>query len=133
MKKIFFILLTSFLVLSGCTKQEKKPKIPQAPIYTYEAKKEAVYHTNLGNKYSNKGEIDKSIKEYKTAIKIDPKYSLPHVCLAISYEQKRKYKEALEEYETALKLQPGRQDCIQGINRIKGYLKPKSETKGRLR
>jgi tetratricopeptide (TPR) repeat protein len=45
-------------------------------------------HNNLGNAYSEQGEIDKAIEHYQIALKLKPDYSDAHYNLGIAYQKK---------------------------------------------
>ncbi|MBM3253633.1 MAG: tetratricopeptide repeat protein, partial [Candidatus Omnitrophica bacterium] len=50
--------------------------------------------------------IDKAIKLYQQAIKLDPKYPTPHNDLGIIYEERGLLEKAAEEYKKAIELDP---------------------------
>ncbi len=59
-------------------------------------------HFNLGNAYSEKGDITNAIKEYELAINYDPTLGNAHLTLGELYKQQGSYTQALEEFEKAL-------------------------------
>ena len=63
-------------------------------------------HNNLGQSYYELGETDKALKEYLTAIELDPQHAEAHNNLGILYKDLGKQEESFREYQTALRLQP---------------------------
>lgn len=64
------------------------------------------HHTGLGIEFSNKGEFEKAVDAYTTALQY-PKNSMTHTLLlnrGASYVNLQKYEEALQDGETAIVL-----------------------------
>jgi tetratricopeptide (TPR) repeat protein len=59
-------------------------------------------HFNLGNAYSEKGDITNAIKEYELAINYDPTLANAYLSLGELYKQEGSYTQALQEFEKAL-------------------------------
>ena len=65
-------------------------------------------HYSLGHAYQTRKQVDKAIKEYKTALKIQPDYFDAHVNLGRAYVEQNNYSEAVYEYRKALELKQDR-------------------------
>ena len=66
------------------------------------------HHTGLGIEFSNKGEFEKAVDAYTTALRY-PKNSMTHTLLlnrGAAYLNLQKYEEALQDGETAIVLEP---------------------------
>jgi tetratricopeptide (TPR) repeat protein len=63
-------------------------------------------HSNLGRAYYDKGMLDEAFKEFKTAIKLDPKAYKAHYNLGFAYEQKGLIPEAIQAYERTIRINP---------------------------
>ncbi len=63
-------------------------------------------HSNLGRAYYDKGMPNEAIKEFKTAIKLDPKAYKAHYNLGFAYEQKGLIPEAIQAYERTIRINP---------------------------
>jgi protein O-mannosyl-transferase len=61
---------------------------------------------NLGNAYKDKGDIDKALNEYQTALKIDPWYRSAHNNLGVAYDSLGRFDDAVREYKEVLRLTP---------------------------
>ncbi len=63
-------------------------------------------YLNAGLAYYNKGEIDKAIKEFTTALEYDHDNYKGHLGLGNSYSKKKEYDKALVEYSKLVELEP---------------------------
>jgi tetratricopeptide (TPR) repeat protein len=72
-------------------------------------------HTNLANAFFKKGDLDDSIAEGLTAMKLQPRLVEPYIGLGNAYWQKRAVGEAIAYYEKALQLSP---DSIITLNNL---------------
>jgi tetratricopeptide (TPR) repeat protein len=61
-------------------------------------------HLNLGEAYARSGEADKAIKEFQSAIAIDPKLADAHQWLAFIYDALEQYEAAESAYKKAIDL-----------------------------
>ncbi|MBN2372446.1 tetratricopeptide repeat protein [bacterium] len=68
---------------------------------------EAIEIYKLGLEYSNSGQVDKAIQEYRKALEIDPNLAEAHLNLGWSYAiKKQNYEIALQETLEAIRLKP---------------------------
>lgn len=67
-------------------------------------KGKAESHLNLGEAYARSGEADKAIKEFQTAIALDPKLADAHQWLAFIYDALGQYEAAESAYKKAIDL-----------------------------
>ena len=66
----------------------------------------SIAHNNLGHAYTAQGRSNEAIKEYKTALRLDPNYATAHNNLGSIYVDQGLLDEAIKEYKTALRLDP---------------------------
>ena len=85
--KIFFIL-TIFI---GCAA-------------TQEIKENAETYYNRGNAYEKKGQYDKAISDFTTAIEINPRHADAYYSRGVVYYYKKEYEKALDDFYKAQKL-----------------------------
>jgi tetratricopeptide (TPR) repeat protein len=60
----------------------------------------------LGNALHDKQQLDEAIREYRTAIELNPKYAFAHNGLGNALSDKKQLDEAIREYRTAIELDP---------------------------
>jgi tetratricopeptide (TPR) repeat protein len=63
-------------------------------------------HYKLGEAYYSNGQLDRSIEQYETALRLKPDYAEAHNNLGGVYAAKGHFDRAAEEYQTALRLKP---------------------------
>ena len=68
--------------------------------------KNSLAHNNLGVDLASRGQIDKAIAHYRTALEINPNYADAHDNLGHALAGRGELDEAIAEYRTALKLKP---------------------------
>ena len=61
-------------------------------------------HNNLGAEYAFKGQLDRAIPEYQTALQLAPDYADAHNNLGAAYASQGQQDRAIAEYQTALRL-----------------------------
>jgi tetratricopeptide (TPR) repeat protein len=64
------------------------------------------FYNNLGIAYSEKGWEDRAVKQYQTAIALNPSYVNAYNNLGVSYLESGPINEGIELFHTALRLQP---------------------------
>ena len=69
-------------------------------------RRDSIPHNNLGLVYHDQSKDDDAIREYQTAISLDPKFAVPHNNLGIVYKNQGKEDDAIREYQTAITLDP---------------------------
>ncbi|MBI5206745.1 MAG: tetratricopeptide repeat protein [Candidatus Firestonebacteria bacterium] len=89
----FVLILLLISIMSGCGKD--KIRKPQSIMDNPE------HHTNNGNKYLEKGDLNKAFESYDRALQLDPKYSPALVGTAVIYGMKGNYKAAFKQIDKA--------------------------------
>lgn len=72
-------------------------------------------HNNLGDLYHRRGDLEKSVEEFQTAIKLKPNYGDAYHNLANVYHEMGKDQLALESYQKALSFNPNLWQSYQNI------------------
>jgi tetratricopeptide (TPR) repeat protein len=62
-------------------------------------------HYNLGIAYRSIGRLEEAAEEFRTTLKLDPRYPLAHTNLGIVYKEMGRSEEAIQEYRGELELQ----------------------------
>ncbi len=68
-------------------------------------------HTNLGSYYEEQERLDDAVREYQTAIKLQPDLFMPHYNLGVAYRKQGRLDDAVREFQTAIKLKPDAADA----------------------
>ncbi len=63
-------------------------------------------YNNRGIAYAARGRTDEAVKEFKTALRLNPDYAEAHYNLGIAYLAQGRIDEAVNEYQAVLKLNP---------------------------
>ncbi len=63
-------------------------------------------HNNLGDVYARRGDMEKSVEEFKKALEINPQYADVYHNLANDYQMMGKAELAIENYQKALEINP---------------------------
>lgn len=75
-------------------------------------------HNNLGDYYDRQGDYQKAIEEFKTAIRLNPRYADAYNNLGTAYHHAGNDTEALKSYQKALELNPKIWQSYQGLGGI---------------
>ena len=65
-----------------------------------------VGHNNLGLVFLKRGQIDKAIEQFQTALEINPNHEEAHSNLGIALVQKGQADEAVAQYQKVLEINP---------------------------
>ena len=65
-----------------------------------------IAYANLGDVYSQEGDLDRSLEEYKKALAYDPNFALAHAGIGLIYGKRGFLIKAANEFEIALKIRP---------------------------
>ena len=80
-------------------------------------------YLNRGVAFGDKSEFDMAIKDFTTAISLDPRYVDAYLNRGMAYVAKGEYDRALQDYDTAIKVQPDFADAF--TNRGSVFLRKK--------
>ncbi|MDN5924228.1 MAG: type IV pilus biogenesis/stability protein PilW [Xanthomonadales bacterium] len=93
----------------------------------------AQIHTELAQRYMQRGQLEEALTKLKEALKFDAKYTPAHTVIAVLYQKIGKYDLAEQQYRAAVKLEPdqgavnnnlGQFLCAQGkVEESIGYFK----------
>lgn len=67
---------------------------------------EAAIHYNLGNAFSNEGDMERALAHYKKAVKYDPDSFKGHNNIAVTLARLGRFPEAIEHFQIVLKIDP---------------------------
>ena len=81
--------------------------------------------TIAGFTYANKSDFDNAIKDYTSAVRLEPNYAEAYNGRGANYANKRDFDNAIRDYNIAIKLKPecagfyyNRGQCLQGKKTI---------------
>jgi tetratricopeptide (TPR) repeat protein len=81
--------------------------IASAPLQVgFDKNRSEQNHNNLGVTYYLRGDLERALEEFKTAIQLDPNNIESFVNLGIVYKKQNKFQHALKAYERAISLKP---------------------------
>jgi len=93
---------------------------------------EEVYH-NLGTIYLRSQNVDKAIRAYQKAIRINNEYADPHLGLASAFFQQGKLQESLKEINKTLQIDPQYASAYYQLGRIYGEMGMKKKSVSALK
>jgi tetratricopeptide (TPR) repeat protein len=96
------ILLDKKLFVQGIKQLQKALKLSE----TEPSENLALIYNGLGFAYAAQEQYDLAIRNYKEALKLQPKYTIALNNLGFAYERKKLSTQALETYDTLLQLEP---------------------------
>jgi tetratricopeptide (TPR) repeat protein len=70
---------------------------------------------NLATVYSQRGQLDEAIREYREALRLNPYYALGHYNLGNALLQKGQVDEAIQHYQESIRLQPMNVDTYNNL------------------
>lgn len=77
---------------------------------------EAIFQ--LGRLYFNQGKIDKAMREFKEAIRLNPNFANARYSLGICYQQKGEKEKAIQEFKKVLELNPGNEEVRKRLEEL---------------
>jgi len=87
------------LRIQGCTALiDSTPKEPTLVL--------AIAHNNRGNAFFNKGDYNLAIKDFDSAIQLNPTYAKPFNNRGVAYQNKGDYDRAIRDFDEAIRLSP---------------------------
>jgi len=75
-------------------------------------------HNNLGDLYGRRGDLERSIEEFKKAIELKPGYADAYHNLGNTYQQRGGVEEAIENYQKAIEFNPNLWQSYQNLGAI---------------
>ena len=66
----------------------------------------AIIFNTRGVAFKNKGQYDRAIQDYNTAIRLKPNHVTAFYNRGVAYKQKGQYNRAIQDYDTAIRLKP---------------------------
>jgi tetratricopeptide (TPR) repeat protein len=100
-----------------------KPSSPHPPISSGNLELAREHFVRAWNYDEQEGRLDKAIKEYQSALRIDPAYADAHNNLGWIYERQGRLDEAVAEYENAIQLDPNSIVTYRNLGRVYGKKK----------
>ena len=100
-----------------------KPSSPHPPISSGNLQLAREYFVRAWNYDRQEGRLDKAIKEYQAALRINPAYADAHNNLGWIYERQGRLDEAVAEYETAIQLDSNSIVKYRNLGRVYGKKK----------
>ncbi len=99
-----------------------KKHLTKALEQTADKHNKAMVHNYLGNVHRRKGDGEKAIEHYKTAIKLRKNYLAAHFNLGSQYYNKGKHRAALKEYQKCLKIDPNHKKSKNNVKELRKSL-----------
>jgi len=90
-------------LIRGCSRIIKSWRLFRKPISKEDL---ATAYSNRGDAYRNKGQYDRAIADFGTAIELDPKHAIAYSNRGMAYRNKGQYDRAIADYDKAIKLNP---------------------------
>ena len=75
----------------------------------------SILHFNYANALREKGQLDRAIKHFNNALRINPRYSEARSNLGLSFLEVGKYDEAIKHFNEALRLKPNLPNTINNL------------------
>ncbi len=97
--------------ISGCTQIIERGKRERREY-------RAIAYNNRGLAYQEKGEVDRAVADFTTAIKFNPNDARVYNNRGVAYEQKGDKEQAIADFRKALEINPSHQDAKEGLKRL---------------
>ena len=73
---------------------------------------------NLGSEFGKRGRLEEAIREYKTALELEPNYPEARKNLGNAYALQGRVEEAIMEYNEALRLKPDYEEARKNLEYV---------------
>lgn len=105
---ILILLFVILCVYSALVIKRNTVWMDEYSLWSDTVKKQpsSLAHLNLGVVYQNHGLIGEATRQYKTAIRLDPKNALAHNNLGLAFLNTKKLDYAVSEFESAIRQKP---------------------------
>jgi tetratricopeptide (TPR) repeat protein len=97
--------------ISGCTQIIERGKRERREY-------RAIAYNNRGLAYQEKGEVDRAVADFTTAIKFNPNDARVYNNRGVAYEQKGDKEQAIADFRKAFEINPSHQDAKEGLKRL---------------
>jgi Flp pilus assembly protein TadD len=100
------LVLASFM---GCARQQAGYWRDSVTLWSHAVactRQNGIAHNNLGIALARRGDLDRAIAQYETALEIMPTYSEAYNNRGLALARRRDFDQAIADYQTALKLKP---------------------------
>ena len=104
------IILPLFCLLSGVSESViaagSSSSSISKPVSAREKRNQANVYFDKAERYQQKGKYKDASKQYKKALKLDPRYAEAHSNLGYCFRKQQKYSKAIKSYKKAIKINP---------------------------
>jgi len=76
-------------------------------------------HSNLGNAFLEKGDLEAAMSQYQRAVELEPKNPMCHYNLAVGFARANRIDQAEAELNTVLRLRPDYPDAKELLSDLK--------------
>lgn len=103
-----FVLMLGLLAVTGCMSSREGGTRDSLPRESAAEQQEnaAQVHTELGQRYLQRGQLETALEKLKKALNFDPEYVPAHTVIAVLYERIGKLALAEQHYRRAVELDP---------------------------
>jgi tetratricopeptide (TPR) repeat protein len=75
-------------------------------------------HNDLGYVYLSRGDVDRALQEFQTALRLNPYYADARTNLGVAYYEKGAFYQAIEQFTLALKVTTNRPDVVNALHNL---------------